>query len=125
MSRILVALIAVAAAGAAFAINSSVFHDAPVTRLSTAELEAFRLFVEKTLDEAPDGKTVEWKAPQTRFVSKITPHNSFTQAGNRCRETTIDSDSHDRQMRGRYLFCKVSTGAWEFALPEARRATGK
>jgi surface antigen len=125
MSRLLVALIASAAAGAAFALNTAVFHDAPVTRLTAPELEAFKSFVEKTLDEAPDGKTVEWKAPTTRFVSKVTPHNSFTQGGNRCRETTVDSDSHDRQMRGRYLFCKVSTGAWEFALPEARRATGK
>ena len=125
MSRILVALITTVMAGAALALNSSVFFDAPITRLTAPELEEFRTFVEKILSEAPDGKTVEWKAPKTRFVSKITPHNSFTQGGNRCREATIESDSHDRHQRGRYLFCEVKAGTWEFSLPERPRAPGK
>jgi surface antigen len=125
MSRVLVGLVALAAAATALAINTSVFHDAPATRLSEAELAEFKAFVEKTLDEAPNGRTVEWKAPKTRFVSKITPLNTFTEAGRRCRETTIESDSHDRFLRGRYLFCKVGTGAWEFSLPKERPAAGK
>lgn len=125
MRRILVAAIASAVASTAFAINTSVFHDAPITRLSEAELEAFKSFVHGILDDSPDGKTVEWKAPKTRFVSKITPHNSFTQNGNRCRQTTIESDAHDRYQRGRYLFCKVGGKTWEFALPGARPAGKK
>ena len=125
MKRILVGLAAWALTGAALAVNISAFKDAPITRLSEAELSEFKSFVEKTLDEAADGKTVEWKAPKTRFVSKITPHSSFTQGGNRCREATIESDSRDRHQRGRYLFCEVKAGTWEFSLPERSRAPGK
>ena len=117
MSRILAGLIAAAAAGAAFAVNISGLRDAPVTRLSEAELEQFKSFVEKSLDEVPDGKTVEWTAPKTQFTSKITPEKSFTDAGRRCRNVTIDSKSRDRQMRGLYMLCKVSNGEWEFRLP--------
>lgn len=125
MRRVFVGAIVLLVASTAFAVNSSVFHDAPITRLSEAELEAFVLFVDKSLDGVPDGKTVEWKAPKARFVSKITPHKSFTQAGNRCREATIESDSHDRYQRGRYLFCKTDAGAWQLTLPAARPAAGK
>jgi len=125
MKKVLVLLVAWAAAGTAAALNSSAFFDAPITRLSEPELEAFKTYVEKILDEAPDGKTVEWKAPKTQFVSKITPHRTFTEQGKRCREATIESDSRDRHQRGRYLFCKVSTGAWEFSLPESRPAARK
>ena len=125
MKRVLVVLIAWAAAGAAAALNTSGFFEAPITRLSAPELDAFRTYVEKTLDDGTDGKTVEWKAPKTQFVSKITPHRTFTQQGKPCREATIESTARDLHQRGRYLFCKVSTGAWEFALPEARPAARK
>jgi len=120
MSRILLGLIAAALAGATFAINMSGFNDAPLTRLTQPELEQFRAFVEKSLDDIADGKTVEWKAPKTQFTSKITPEKSFTDAGRRCRNVTIDSKSRDRQMRGLYMFCKVGTGEWEFRLPGGR-----
>ena len=117
MNRILSGLIAAGFAGAALAVNMSGFNDAPVTRLTQPELEQFRTFVEKSLDDVPDGKTVEWKAPKTQFTSKITPEKSFTDAGRRCRSVTIDSKSRDRQMRGLYMLCKVSGGEWEFRLP--------
>jgi len=120
MRNILAAAVAAAVATTAFAINTSVFRDAPITRLSQDELEEFKAFVHRILDDAPDGKTVEWRAPRTRFVSKVTPHNSFTENGNRCRETTVESDSNDRYQRGRYLFCKLGGKSWEFALPKAR-----
>ena len=125
MKRVLVILIAWAAAGVAAALNTTGFFEAPITRLSEPELEAFKSYVEKTLDGAPDEKTVEWKAPKAQFVSKITPHRTFTQQGQRCREATIESTARELHQRGRYLFCKVSTGAWEFALREARPAAGK
>lgn len=120
MRRITVAAATSMVASVAFAINTSVFLDAPVTRLSAEELETFRAFVEKTLDESPDGKMVEWRAPKTRFVSKLTPGKSFTEEGRKCREMTIESDSHDRYQRGRYLFCRIGAGLWEFSLPKAR-----
>ena len=112
-------------ASAAFAINASVFLEAPVTRLSAEELKEFVAFIDKTLDQAPEGVLVEWRAPKTKFVSKLTPGKFTTKGGRKCREMTIESESGDRYQRGRYLFCKVASGAWEFGPPGAASAGTK
>lgn len=117
MKRLLAGLIAVALAGAVYAANMGVFMEAPITRLTQPELATFKSFVEKLLSEAPNGKTVEWTAPKTKFTSKITLRKSFTDAGRRCREIRVASDSGDRQMAGVYMLCEVSAGNWEFRLP--------
>lgn len=101
----------------ALALNMSGFKDAPITRLSGAELKVFRAFVMKTLDQTPDGTTVEWKAEKTRFVSKVTPRKSFTDGKLPCREVTIESDAHDRYQRGLYTLCKGANGEWQFKSP--------
>ncbi|OGA21762.1 MAG: hypothetical protein A3I02_05420 [Betaproteobacteria bacterium RIFCSPLOWO2_02_FULL_67_26] len=114
MNKIIFPALVLALAAPAFAINMSGFKEAPITRLTGEELKAFRATVMKTLDDTPDGMTVEWKAPKTRFVSKITPQKSFTEGKLRCREATIESDSHDRYQRGIYTFCKGAKGDWQF-----------
>lgn len=101
----------------ALALNMSGFKDAPITRLSGAELKVFRAFVMKTLDQTPDGTTAEWKAEKTRFVSKVTPRKSFTDGKLPCREVTIESDAHDRYQRGLYTLCKGANGEWQFKSP--------
>ena len=115
------AVAAVLIASPALALNWNVFKDAPISRLSEEELRSFRAVVLKILDEAADGTTVEWKAPRAVFTSKITPLNRFDDAGMKCRDATIESDSHDRQMRGRYTFCKKAKGEWEFTTSAAKR----
>lgn len=117
MLRIPVAVFAAMLAGPALAMNMNVFKDAPVSRLKGDEVKEFRAFVMKTLDEGTDGTTAEWKAPKTRFTSKVTPVKSFEDGKWKCRDTTIDSDSHDRQMRGTYTFCKSAKGEWQFRSP--------
>jgi surface antigen len=109
-----------AAAGPALALNMSGFKDAPITRLTGEELKAFRAAVMKVLDETPEGQTVEWKAPKTPFVSKITPARSFTDGKRQCRDATIESDARDRFQRGLYTFCKQPNGEWQFSLPASR-----
>ena len=104
----------------ASALNMSGFKDAPITRLTGEELKAFRAALMKTLDETPEGTTVEWKAPKTPFVSKITPTRSFTDGKLPCREATIESDARDRYQRGLYVFCKAANGEWQFKIPGAR-----
>jgi surface antigen len=79
--------------------------------------QAFRAAVMKTLDETPDGSTVTWQAPKTKFSSKITPQKTFADGKQTCREATIESDAHDRFQRGLYTFCKASNGEWQFKLP--------
>ena len=121
MNRTLLSLALLAVAGSAWALNMSGFKDAPITRLSGEELKVFRAFVMKTLDQTPDGTTVEWKAEKTRFVSKLTPQKSFTDGKLPCREITIDSDAHDRYQRGLYTMCKAANGDWQFATPGTRQ----
>lgn len=120
MTRILFSLALLAVVCPALAINMSGFKDAPITRLTGEELKAFRAVVMKVLDETPDGTTFEWKAPTTQFVSKITPQKSFMDGKLNCREATVESDARDRYQRGRYTFCKVANGEWQFKIPAAK-----
>jgi len=114
MTRIILPLALLVVMSPAWALNMSGFKDAPITRLSSEELKVFRAFVMKTLDQTPDGATVEWKAAKTRFVSKVTPQRSFTDGKLPCRDVTIESDAHDRYQRGLYTLCKVANGDWQF-----------
>lgn len=107
-------------ASPAFGLNMSGFRDAPITRLTEEELKAFRAAVMKVLDDTPDGTMIEWKAPKTPFVSKITPLKTYTGGKFPCRDATIESDARDRFQRGRYTFCKQSNGEWQFARPPAK-----
>ena len=120
MIRTFLALMLALALSPALALNMSGFRDAPVTRLSADEVKEFRAAVMKALDTGADGATVEWKAPKTRFVSKITPQKSFEDGKSKCREATIESDSHDRFQRGLYTFCKGEKGDWQFKLPASK-----
>lgn len=120
MKKCLIMLALLGLAAQASAINMSGFRDAPLTRLDAEELKAFRAAVMKTLNETPDGTMVEWKAPRTRFVSRITPLNSSTQGKRKCREATIESEARDRFQRGVYFFCKATNGDWQFSSPAPR-----
>jgi surface antigen len=120
MIRILSTLALLAALYPAWALNMSGFKDAPMTRLTGEELKAFRAVVMKALDEAPEGTTVEWKAPKTPFTSKITPARKFTDGTRQCRDATIESDARDRFQRGLYTFCKQANGEWQFRIPTSR-----
>jgi surface antigen len=122
MRNLLLAVL-LAVAGPAAALNMSGFKDAPITRLSGEELKAFRAAVMKVLDETPEGTTVEWKAPKTPFVSKVTPRKSFTDGKQPCREVTIESDARDLFQRGLYTFCKQANGEWQFRIPAAGSKT--
>jgi surface antigen len=120
MIRTLLALALVAVACPVWALNMSGFRDAPITRLNADEVKEFRAAVTKALDDTADGSTVEWKAPKTRFVSKITPQKTFSEGKAKCREATIESDAHDRFQRGVYTFCKGDKGDWQFKLPSRK-----
>lgn len=121
MNWIILPLALIAAMSPAWALNMSGFKDAPITRLSGEELKVFRAFVMKTLDQTPDGTTVEWKAEKTPFVSKLTPQRSFTDGKLPCREITIDSDARDRYQRGLYTMCKGANGEWQFKTPGVKQ----
>jgi surface antigen len=123
MNRCLIVLALAGFTAHAWALNMSGFKDAPITRLTGEELKTFRAAVMKVLDETPEGTTVEWKAPKTRFVSKITPTKSFTDGERRCREATVESDARDLLQRGVYTFCKQANGEWQFRIPASKPKT--
>jgi surface antigen len=110
------AIAAIVFVAPAWALNESFLKDAPVSRLNEDEIKVFWAFTMKTLNTVPDGQTVEWKAAKTTFTSKLTPQRTFTEGGLKCREMIIDSDSGDRQARGRYGLCKKGKD-WEFKTP--------
>ena len=120
MIKGLVAGMLLVAACPAWALNMNAFKEAPITRLSTDEVKEFKAAVMKALDDTKDGATVEWKAPRTNFVSKITPQKTFEDGKSKCREATIESDAHDRFQRGVYTFCKGQKGEWQFRRPPDR-----
>jgi surface antigen len=117
MIRLLLALLALALAAPAYSLNMTGLKDAPITRLDKEELQLYRVFIMKALDEAPDGATLEWKAPKTRFDGKITPRKTYEDGKLKCREAVIESDAHDRAARGTYNFCKGAKGDWQFRSP--------
>ena len=120
MKTFLMAVTFFALAAQAWALNMSGFKEAPITRLSGPELKAFRTYVMTTLDQTPDGVTVVWQAPKTRFVSKITPQRTFFDGKRKCREATVESEAHDRYQRGVYSFCQSANGEWQFRTPAAK-----
>lgn len=114
-------LLALALASApAFALNMSVFKDAPITRLTEPEIKAFRTAVLNALETAPEGTTIEWKASKTQFTSKITPGSTVTGIERICRNATIESEAKDRFQRGTYSFCKTPGGQWQLSSPGSR-----
>ena len=108
----------------AAAMNMSFLRDAPITRLSEAELKDFRAFVLKTLDESKDGASAEWTAPKTAFTSKITPAARTKDGGKECREARFESAARELQSSGVYTFCRDGKGVWTIRSP-ARAKTAK
>jgi len=108
-----------------FALNMSVFQDAPMTRLKADELKSFTAVIFDALDNGAEGMTVEWKAPKTPFTSKITPGKSKIDGKRQCREAVIESEAKDRFQRGNYSFCKTGDGKWQFSVPASKPAKKK
>jgi len=113
----LAAVAAMMVAGTALAQNWNAFKDVPISRLTEAELKDYLAFLGKTLESTPEGTSVEWKAPKTTFTSKVTPLKSYTEAGQQCREATIESETRDLHQRGRYTLCKNAKGTWLIKTP--------
>lgn len=104
----------------AYALNMSVLKDAPMTRLNADELKTFTTVIMDTLENGPDGATVEWSAPKTRFTSRITPGAVTTDAKRTCRNATIESEAKDRFQRGTYSFCKAAGGKWQLSAQDSK-----
>lgn len=121
MIRTVLLLAAVTITGPAWALNMSGFRDTPIARLNGQELKAFRQAIVNTLNQTPDGGTIEWRATRIGFAAKISPQRSYAEDQLRCREAIVEAETPDRYQRGWYRFCRGLKGDWEIRLRAAKR----
>lgn len=86
-------------------------------QLTPADREMNRKCINKTLNEAPTGKTWSWKNPKTGNGGTVTPTSPRTRDGAEvCRnfnETVTLKDGRSEQINGRA--CKKPDGSWSVA----------
>jgi surface antigen len=86
-------------------------------QLTPGDREMNRKCIDKTLSEAPKGKTWSWKNPKSGNSGTVTPTSPpQRQAGQTCRtfdETVTLKDGRSEQISGRA--CKKADGSWEIA----------
>jgi surface antigen len=84
-------------------------------QFTPADREMNRKCINKTLSEAPNGKTWTWKNPKTGNGGTVTPTSPLQrQAGQTCRtfnESVTLKDGRSEQLSGRA--CKKADGSWE------------
>jgi len=86
-------------------------------QLTPADREMNRKCINKTLSEAPTGKTWNWKNPKTGNSGTVTPTSPpKREAGETCRtfdETVTLKDGRSEKVSGRA--CKKPDGSWSLA----------
>jgi len=122
IARLTLLAVALTAAGPSLAVNTGVFRDAPVSRMTKEEVSSFRRAVIAALEKGEDGKTAEWTGDRPKVNSRITPTRSFEREGRRCRETVIETEALDLHQRGTWTFCRTPKGEWTFAGAPAKKA---
>jgi surface antigen len=85
------------------------------SQLTPGDREMNRKCINKTLNEAPTGKTWSWKNPQTGNGGTVTPTSPRVRDAG-CRsfnETVTLKDGRSEQISGRA--CKKADGSWSVA----------
>ena len=86
-------------------------------QLTPGDLEMNRKCINKTLNEAPTGKTWSWKNPKTGNGGTVTPTTARKREGAEvCRdfnETVTLKDGRSEQINGHA--CKKPDGSWSIA----------
>jgi surface antigen len=84
-------------------------------QFTPGDREMNRKCINKTLSEAPNGKTWTWKNPKTGNGGTVTPTSPLQrEAGQACRtfnETVTLKDGRSEQISGRA--CKKADGSWQ------------
>ena len=125
MKNYLIMLALFGPAAQAWAIDMNGFKGTPIAQLSADEKKAFHTALVQVLNQVPDRASVDWKAPRTKFASRITPVKSFDEGQLRCRETLIESSAQKGQHHATHVFCRNVKGEWQFRKPVAKAAEKK
>jgi surface antigen len=78
--------------------------------------EADKYCTGQALEYVPDGRSVQWRNPDTDERYRVTPTRTYeNSSGHYCRQYTTDGyiDGHVRQIRG--TACRQPDGAWKLA----------
>jgi surface antigen len=110
LRRVTAAVLFLAAAVPAFAINEMFAKDAPVSRMTQEDFKIAGDTMRKALDEGRDGQPYEWKNPATSASGTITPLARFERNGMQCRGAAFSSDVKGATGKSQWNLCKTSQG---------------
>jgi surface antigen len=100
-------------AGTAMASNLRFLDDTPVSRFNQQDMRLLQDSLDKAMNEAADGTTVEWANDKTGAGGTITPNGRFERTGTECRKARLTTRFKTLKGGGEYNFCKGSQGQWQ------------
>lgn len=89
------------------AVNLQYLRYSPVASFTAEDFEMLQTTGSKALNSNEDGKTSEWKNPESNNSGSITPLRTSTIDGNHCRKVKIVNQSKNRFGETVFTFCKI------------------
>lgn len=90
-----------------YAVNMQFLKYSPVAKFTSEDFAMLQTTGIKALNDNADGKTSEWKNPETNHSGSITPLESSTIDGMQCRKTKITNQTKSNKGEVVFTFCKV------------------
>jgi surface antigen len=111
----LAALAVLAAASVAVHAQSNMrfLDDAPIEKMTQADLALMMKNSNEALSRNADGETSGWANAKTGASGTATPLRSFTQKGMKCREARYTNHAGGLNGGGTFTLCQVAAGDWK------------
>jgi len=95
-----------------YAVNMQFLKYSPVAEFTSEDFAMLQAAGVKALNDNSDGKSNEWKNPETNHSGSVTPLGSSTIDGMQCRKTKITNQTETNKGEVVFTFCKVK-GRWK------------
>ena len=96
------------AAAPAMALNwVPLLKNSPAERFDEEDLQLFLATARKTVNEAPDNRTVSWENPDTKHHGDFTILKSFEKDGRTCKRVRVRNEADGRKASSVVDACKV------------------
>jgi surface antigen len=93
--------------------NLRFMDDTPISHFNDRDIQMLQETIDKALNEAPDGTTVNWANKSTGASGTITPKGRFERAGSECRKARATTKYKTLTGGGEFNFCKSAEGNWQ------------
>jgi len=90
-----------------YAVNMQFLKYSPVAEFTSDDFAMLQAAGVKALNDNVDGKSNEWKNPETNNSGSITPLDSSVIDGMQCRKTKITNQTETNKGEVIFTFCKV------------------